>query len=71
MRPKKDAPGRYYLDVVAAYNRQDLPLPAWRAVPLNNIREVAVHPYLLARLAEQDSEDILMDLYVARRRWMQ
>jgi hypothetical protein len=71
LKQQAKASVRYCLDVVAAYNREDLPLPSWNGVPFNSIQEIAVHPFLLARLAEQDMEDVLMDLYVARRRWMQ
>jgi hypothetical protein len=33
--------------------------------------QLVLDPALVARLADEDAEDMLIDLYVARRRWMQ
>ena len=72
MQPKVPPRKRYCLDVAAAYNRESLPLPGrrnGRQVP--TIEDVMAHPFLWARLSQRDAEELLMEIYVARRRRMQ
>ena len=71
MSPKKSCPTLYCLDVVAAYNREDLPLSSCSGLEVQNIDEIMAHPYHWSHLTERDTEEVLMELYVARRRRMQ
>ena len=71
MQPKKHPPIRHYLDVVAAYNREDLSLPRCSGLEVQSIEEIMAHPYHWAHLTERDTEEVLMEIYVARRRRMQ
>lgn len=64
-------PKQYYLDVVAAYNREELPLPSCSGLQVQCIEEILEHPYHWAHLTERDTEEVLMEIYVARRRRMQ
>ncbi len=59
------------LNVAAAYNREELPIPRCSGMNVNTIEEMLDHPYHWAYLSEREQEDILMEIYVARRRWMQ
>jgi hypothetical protein len=70
---KHDSRGncRYVLDVVAAWNREDLPLPACSGLAVTSIEEIMAHPFHWAHLTERDTEEVLMEIYVARRRRMQ
>lgn len=61
----------FRLDVVAAYNRQDLPLRDRRSPRVVQGEDIAAQPYIWAKLSMRDTEDLLMDLYIARRRHMQ
>jgi hypothetical protein len=62
---------RYHLDVVAAYNREGLNLPLISGLDVSTIEEIMEHPYHWAHLTEKDTEDVLMEIYIARRRRMQ
>ncbi len=62
---------RHYLDVVAAYNRDDLPTQPSSGADVDNIEEIMAHPYLWGHLTERETEEVLMELYVARRTRMQ
>jgi hypothetical protein len=56
------------LDVVAAYNREGLPLPPeGRGVNDPSAEEMMAHPYYWAYLSDSDTEDVLMRLYINRR----
>jgi hypothetical protein len=59
---------RVYLDVEAAYNREDLPIPQCSGLQVQSIEEIMQHPYHWAHLSERDQEEVLMELYVVRRR---
>lgn len=59
------------LDVVAAYNRQGLVTEETELVAFAHVQDLLSYPALVSQLAEQNAEEILMDLYVARRFWMQ
>lgn len=67
MRRNKKKTACCYLDVAAAYNREDLPLPETSGLGVQNIEEIMMHPYHWAHLTERDTEEVLMELYVARR----
>ncbi len=67
MQGKKTRKPCLYLDVCAAYNREDLPLPDCSGLSVQNIAEIMMHPYHWAHLTERDTEEVLMELYVARR----
>jgi hypothetical protein len=71
MKPDAKRPSRHYLDVVAAYNREELPLPACSGLDVQSIEELMAHPFHWAHLTERDAEEVLMEIYVARRRRMQ
>ena len=71
MSVKPHEPRRYYLDVVAAYNREGLALPHNSGLEVQSIEEIIEHPFHWAHLTEQDTEDVLMEIYIARRRRMQ
>jgi len=62
---------RCYLDVVAAYNREELAMPVCSGLHVQSIEEIMAHPFHWAHLTERDTEEVLMELYVARRRRMQ
>ncbi len=68
MRRKEAKPIRYHLDVVAAYNREELNVPACGGLQVKSIEEIMAHPYHWAHLTERDTEEVLMELWVARRR---
>lgn len=59
---------RFCLDVVAAYNREGLPLSDCSGLGVQNIEELMAHPYHWMHLTENDTEEVLLELYVARRR---
>ena len=61
-------PDRIYLDVEAAYNREELPLPQCSGLQVQSIEEIMQHPYHWAHLSERETEEVLMELYVVRRR---
>ncbi len=67
MARENSKPVRYYLDVVAAYNREQLPLPACSGLEVRSIEEIMAHPFHWAHLTQRDTEEVLMELYVARR----
>jgi hypothetical protein len=74
MQPEEAVPGRtvrHYLDVVAAYNREDLPLEPCSGLRVDSIEEIMAHPFHWAHLSERETEEVLMEIYVARRRRMQ
>lgn len=71
MEPKAKPPQRRCLDVVAAYNREELPLPNCSGLKVQSIEEIMAHPFHWAHLTKRDMEEVLMELYVARRRRMQ
>lgn len=71
MRRKAQTPTQYFLDVVAVYNREGLPMPACSGLHVQSIEEIMAHPYHWAHLSERDTEEVLMEIYVARRRRMQ
>ncbi len=60
-----------FLDLGAAYNREGLPLPPEDERQFVMAHQLVLDPVLVAQLADEDAEDMLLDLYVARRRWMQ
>jgi hypothetical protein len=57
---------RLCLDVVAAYNRGNLPEMGRGRQDADAMSAIA-HPYSLARLSMEDTGDLLMDLFMARR----
>lgn len=59
------------LDLAAAYNREGMPLPPEDEPNYVSAHQLVLDPALVARIADEDAEDMLLDLYVARRRWMQ
>jgi hypothetical protein len=61
-------PVRIYLDVEAAYNREELPMPHCSGLQVQSIEEIMQHPYHWAHLSERETEEVLMELYVVRRR---
>ncbi len=71
MRQNDGAAQRFHLDVEAAYNRDEMEVPEWTLPRHPRIQDLIGHPKLVARMAEQDCESVLLDLYVARRCWMQ
>ncbi len=71
MEAKQNRPTRHYLDVVAAYNREDLPLSACSGLLVESIEEIMAHPFHWTHLTERETEEVLMEIYVARRRRMQ
>jgi hypothetical protein len=58
------------LDVVAAYNRGNLP-EVGRGRRDADALSAYAHPYILANLSMEDTGDLLMDLFMARRTGMQ
>lgn len=62
---------QFFLDVAAAHNGEELSLADCSGLQVQSIEEIMAHPYHWAHLSERDSEEILMELYVARRRRMQ
>ena len=71
MRHEERREAQFYQDVAAAHNGEGLPLPDCSGLQVQSIEEIMAHPYHWAHLSERDSEEILMELYVARRRKMQ
>lgn len=71
MRACKECRTVLYIDTAAAYNREGLPLPPEDDRTFIMAHQLVLDPALVARLADEDAEDMLIDLYVARRRWMQ
>ena len=67
MQRKKTSKPFLCLDVCAAYNREDLPLADCAGLGVQDIEEIMMHPYHWAHLTERDTEEVLMELYVARR----
>ena len=68
MPQDKRKPVRIYLDVEAAYNREELPMPKCSGLQVQSIEEIMQHPYHWAHLSERETEEVLMELYVVRRR---
>lgn len=68
MCPRAQRATRFYLDVAAAYNREKLPLPANCGLQVKSIEELMAHPFYWAYLTDRDTEEVLMELYVVRRR---
>ena len=71
MKSNRKKPIRLCLDVVAAYNRDELPVPACQGLNVDNVEEVMAHPFHWAYLTEAQAEEVLFELYVARRTRMQ
>jgi hypothetical protein len=71
MQPDSRRIVRHVLDVVAAYNREDLALEPCSGVNVDSIEEIMAHPFHWAYLTERETEEVLMEIYVARRRRMQ
>ena len=71
MQPEGRLDAQFYLDVAAAHNGEELTLPACSGLQVQSIEEIMAHPYHWAHLSERDTEEVLMELYVARRRRMQ
>jgi hypothetical protein len=71
MKKDTNRTSRHYLDVVAAYNRESLTLSACSGLDVQSIEEIMAHPFHWAHLTERDTEEVLMEIYVARRRRMQ
>lgn len=71
MRVVKEETAVLFLDMAAAYNREGLPLPPDAEPEFIMAHQLVLDPALVARLADEDAEDMLLDLYVARRKWMQ
>jgi hypothetical protein len=57
-----------YLDITALYNREDILLPECSGLGVHCIQEIMAHPFHWAHLSERDTEEVLMEIYVARRR---
>jgi hypothetical protein len=68
MSEKSQSGIRHYLDVVAAYNREEIPVPPRHGRQVQSAAELMDYPFLWAYLTEQDAEIFLMELYAARRR---
>ena len=71
MRREERPEAQYCIDVAAAHNGEELVLPACSGLQVNSIEEIIAHPYHWAHLSERDTEEVLMEIYVARRRRMQ
>ena len=71
MRRKESKPIKFCLDVAAAYNRGGLPISAQSSADVSSIEELLAHPFQWKHLTDSDTEDVLMEIYVARRTRMQ
>ena len=71
MGRRAGTPTRHYLDVAAAYNREGISLPPCSGLEVQCIEEIMAHPFHWAYLTERDTEEVLLELYVARRMKMQ
>jgi hypothetical protein len=63
-----------YLDVCAAYNRDNLPMPKPNGPNGRRVLSMEMllnHPFYWEWLNERETEEVLMELYVARTRRMQ
>ncbi|HZP84586.1 MAG TPA: hypothetical protein VFB21_23325 [Chthonomonadaceae bacterium] len=62
------------LEVNAAYNREELPLPKPNGPNgrrVLNLEMLMNHPFYWEWLNERETEEVLMELYIARTRRMQ
>jgi hypothetical protein len=62
------------LDVCAAYNRDNLPMPKPNGPNGRRVLSMEMllhHPFYWEWLSERETEEVLMELYVARTRRMQ
>lgn len=62
------------LEVPAAYNRDELPIPkpnGPNGKRILNMEMLMNHPFYWEWLNERETEEVLMELYVARTRRMQ
>ena len=66
MKSENPRKARLYLDVVAAYNRDELPMSS-SGMDVQSIEEIMAHPYYWAYLSESETEEVLLQLYVQRR----
>jgi len=57
-----------FLDVAAAYNRDDMPIPDHSGDGQEIISLLMSNPSYCRRMTDQETEDMLMELYIARRR---
>ena len=71
MQREETQPLKYCLDVAAAYNREGLPISAHCNAEVSSIEELLAHPFHWKHLTDQDTEEVLMEIYVARRTRMQ
>ena len=71
MPPEERPDAQFFLDVAAAHNGEELVLPDCSGLHVQSIEEIMAHPFHWAHLSERDGEEILMELYVARRWRMQ
>ena len=63
-----------FLDVSAAYNRDNLPMPKPNGPNGRRVLSMEMllhHPFYWEWLNERETEEVLMELYVARTRRMQ
>ena len=63
-----------FLDVSAAYNRENLPMPKPNGPNGRRVLSMEMllhHPFYWEWLNERETEEVLMELYVARTRRMQ
>jgi hypothetical protein len=68
MGPKAHRATRFYLDVAAAYNCEELPLLTYGSPQVQSIEELLAHPFYWTYMSEHDTEEVLMELYMVRRR---
>jgi len=59
------------LDVAAAYNRERLSVKVTGQAPSISSEHLVVQPSVWASMSMRDTEEFLMELYIARRRHMQ
>lgn len=72
-RPERRKP-TLVLDVCAAYNRDSLPMPKPNGPNGRRVLSMEMllhHPFYWEWLNERETEEVLMELYVARTRRMQ
>lgn len=63
-----------FLDISAAYNRDNLPMPKPNGPNGRRVLSMEMllhHPFYWEWLNERETEEVLMELYVARTRRMQ
>ena len=59
------------LEVNAAYNRTGVPMPNPNSRKVLNLEMLMEYPFYWEWLNEQETEEVLMDLYIARTRLAQ